>query len=100
MHASVKQMQDRIKDQALHEQDSLILNSSKMDYYKRVYDIQARAPHVDLINFRSERSVLAKFRISAHNLAREKGRHNNISRLNRTCPFIVWVQWKMKTISC
>ena len=27
MHASVKQMQDRIKDQALQEQDSLILNS-------------------------------------------------------------------------
>ena len=38
------------------------------------------------MNFRSERSVLAKLRISAHNLATEQGRHNNISRLNRTCP--------------
>ena len=89
MHASVKQMQDRIKDQALQEQDSLILNSLKMNYYKRVYDIQARPPNVDLLNFRnfrSERSVLAKLRISAHNLTIEKGRHNNISRLNKTCP--------------
>ena len=48
--------------------------------------IQARAPYVDLINCRSKRFVLAKLRISAHNLAIEKGRHNNISRLNRTCP--------------
>ena len=86
MHASVKQMQDLIKDQALQEQDSLILNRSKMDYYKRVYDIQARAPYVDLIHFRTERSVLAKLRTSAHNLVIEKGSHNNISRLNRTWP--------------
>ena len=40
-HASFKQMQDCIKDQGLQEQDSLILNSSKMDYYKRVCDLQA-----------------------------------------------------------
>ena len=86
MHASVKQMLDRIKDQALQEQDSLILNSSIMNYYKRVYDIQARAPFVAVINFRSERSVLAKFRMSSHTLAIEKGRPNNISKLNRTCP--------------
>ena len=29
---------------------------------------------------------MAKLRISAHNLAIEKGRYNNISRLNATCP--------------
>ena len=51
-----------------------------------MYDVQERASYVDLINCRSERSVLAKIRISAHNLAIEKGRHNNISILNRTVP--------------
>ena len=80
-------MQVQIKDQVLQEQDSFILNSAKLDFYENLYDTKARAFYVDLISCRSERSIVAKICLSAHNLAVEKGSHNNISRPNQICPF-------------
>ena len=59
----LKSIQQRIHDTVLQEQDSSILNSSKLDFYK----IQTRAQYVDSISYRSDRSVLAKMRISAIN---------------------------------
>ena len=72
--------------QILQEQDSFILNSAKLDFYKNLYDFKACANCVDLISCRAERSILAKIHLSVHNLAVEKGKHNNISRPNRICP--------------
>ena len=100
IHIFIKHMQVRINDQVLQEQDSFILNSAKLDFYKNLYDIKARAHYVALISCRSERSIVAKIRLSAHNLAVEKGGQNNISRPIRICLFAVQVQLKMKTISC
>ena len=69
-----KHMQVRINDQGLQEQDSFTLNREKLDFYKNLYGIKARAHYVDLTGCRYELSILAKIRISAHNLAVEKGR--------------------------
>ena len=82
----IKHMQVRINDQVLQEQVSFISISAKLDFYKNLYDIKACAHYVDLISCRSERSILAKIRLSAHNHAVQKGRHNNIFRPNRICP--------------
>ena len=46
----IKHMQVRINDQVLQEQDSFILSSAKLDFYKNLYDIKARAHYVDLIS--------------------------------------------------
>ena len=57
-------IQKGIYDNTLQKQDSAILNSSKLDFYKRVCKIQAR----DSIGCSSDRSCLAKLRVSAHTL--------------------------------
>ena len=80
-----KSIQQPIHDIALQEQDSSILNSSKLDFYKNIYKIQTHAQYVDSISYRSDRSVLAKIRISAHNLTVEKGRYTGIPRHDRIC---------------
>lgn len=54
------------------EQDSLILNSSKLDFVQKVYSVGSRAHYVDIMNIRNDRSMLAKIRVSAHDLATEK----------------------------
>ena len=42
----IEHMQVRINDQVLQEQDSVILNSAKLDFYKNLYDIKACAHYV------------------------------------------------------
>ena len=69
----------------IQEQDSFFLSSSKLDVYKCIYKINTRAPYVDLLNCRSDRSTLTKLRLSAHKLNIEKGRYANIPRQNRVC---------------
>ena len=80
-----KSIQQWIHDIALQEQDSSILNSSKLDFYKNIYKIQTHAQYVDSISYRSDRSVLAKIRISAHKLTVKKGRYTGIPRHDRIC---------------
>ena len=50
-------------DIALQEQDSSMLNSSKLDFYKNIYKIQTHAQYVDSISYRSDRSVLANLEL-------------------------------------
>ena len=80
-----KCIQQRIHDTVLQEQDSSVLNSSNLDFYKNIYKIQTRAQYVDSISYRSDRSVLSKMIISAHNLAVEKGRYTGFPRHDRIC---------------
>ena len=44
-------------------------------------------PHayIDICKLKSDRSLLSKFRLSAHSLAIEKGHYSNIERQNRVC---------------
>ena len=41
--------------------------------------------YLDFISAKKYRIALSKFRVSAHNLAIEKGRHKNIPRNERKC---------------
>ena len=75
VHFYVNHMQTRINDQTLQDQDSSILSSSKLDFYKCVYTFQRRAPLADLLNYRLDWSTLTKLRLSAHKL--------NIKRRNK-----------------
>ena len=81
----VKHIQQRIHDVAVQEQDSVIPNSPKLDFYKNIYKIQTRAHYVDIISCRSDRSILAKLRVSAHKLTIEKGRYTGNSRTELHC---------------
>ena len=63
-------------------QFSIVLN---WIFSKNIYKIQIRAHYVDSISYRSDRSVLAKIRISAHNLTVQKGRYPGIPRPDRIC---------------
>ena len=63
----------------------LILTSSKLDFYNNIYKIQTRAQYVDSISYSSDRSILAKMRISAHNLAIKKDRCTGIPRHDGIC---------------
>ena len=44
-----------------------------------------RPDYVDKLKNRCDRSMICKIRISAHDLAIEKGRHSNIPRFERFC---------------
>ena len=57
----------------------------KLDFYKNIYKIQTRAHYVDIISCRSDRSILAKLRVSAHKLTIEKGGYTGIPRQKRIC---------------
>ena len=83
----MKGIQHRIHAVNQQGQDSLILNSFELDFYKKkkLYSIGTRAPYVDIMNIRNDKSILAKIRVSAHDLAIEKGRYSGIPRQNRIC---------------
>ena len=78
-------IQQQIHDIALQEQYSSILNSSEIDFYKNIYTFPTRARYVCSISYRSDRSVFAKMRISAHNLIVENCRYTGIPRHDRIC---------------
>ena len=58
IHNHVKHIQQRIHDVAIQEQDSVILNSPKLDFYKNIYKIQTHAHYVDIISCRSDDQFL------------------------------------------
>ena len=77
----------RIKDISLQNWRSSINNSPKADhykYFKSQLDVE-KYLFVDL-SFVC-RKTLANFRCSSHNLQIEKGRHMNVEREYRFCPF-------------
>ena len=81
----MKNIQQRIQDVNQQEQDSLMLKSSKLDFYKTLYNVGTRAHYVDIINNRTDRSMFAKIRVSAHDLAIEKGIYSGQLRQSRIC---------------
>ena len=56
-----------------------------MSFYRKYCLSTERANYIDLLENSKDRSTIAKFRLSAHNLQIEKGRQNNIAREDRTC---------------
>lgn len=74
-----------INDQAIQNQLNSITENNKLDFYKIIHVPNKRPSYVDTCRFKSDRSTLCKFRISAHSLAIEQGRYKNIPRPNRIC---------------
>jgi hypothetical protein len=72
-------IQQRIQDQAKQNMNSLINVCEK--FFWEIHKSGERT----ICKLKSDRSLLSKFRLSAHSLAIEKGRYSNIERQNRVC---------------
>ena len=79
------QLKQRINDIFLHEQNASIHSSEKLLFFKSFCLSPERAYYVDHLENFINRSVVSKFRLSAHNLEIERGRHCNITREDRLC---------------
>ncbi|CAC5395572.1 unnamed protein product [Mytilus coruscus] len=79
---SIKQ---RVIDQCTQDQSSKIYNSSKQKFYQQFHNSNQRSSYVDVLSNKLERSSLCKIRLSAHNLAIEKGRHLGLPTNEQVC---------------
>ena len=70
-------------DQCTREQSSKIYSSTKLKFYQNVYDFNCRSAYVDILRNKTERSILCKIRLSAHNLAIEG--HLGLHTSDRIC---------------
>jgi hypothetical protein len=70
-------------DQCTQEQSSKIYSST--NFYQNVYDFNRRSAYVDILRNKTEGSILCKIRLSAHNLASERGRHLGLHTSDRIC---------------
>ena len=72
-----------------HQDSFAELNSenTKLRTYKLIKPQIGREPYLDKIRNIQDRISLTKFRLSNHSLMIEKGRHQNIDRNLRFCPF-------------
>ena len=70
------QLQQRINDQHMQQQNTIISESSKLSFYREFYEFGKRASYVDELTNRNDRSHLAKLRLSAHSLEIERGRYS------------------------
>jgi hypothetical protein len=68
----------RIQDQAKQNMNSLINVCERLKFFREIHKSGERPPYIDICRLKSDRSLLSKFRISAHSLAIEKGRYPNI----------------------
>ena len=64
--------------------NSLINVCEKLKCFREIHKSGERPPYIDICKLKSDRSLLSKFRLSAHSLAIEKG-YSNIERQNRVC---------------
>ena len=64
-----------------------IQNSSKMNTYAKLKTKIGLESYLNIINNTDERIQLSKLRLSNHRLNIETGRHNNVKRDDRYCPF-------------
>jgi hypothetical protein len=65
--------------------NSLFYVCEKLKFFREIHESGERPPYIDICKLKSDRSLLSKFRLSAHSLAIEKGRYSNIERQNRVC---------------
>ena len=66
-------------------QNANIQSFNKLTFFSRFYIMNKRPVYVDKLRNRIDRSMICKIRISAHELAIEKGRYSNVPRSNRFC---------------
>lgn len=78
-------IRNRIRDQFKQSWYASISNSSKLEYYCQFKTEFKLEKYIECIASDALRSELAAFRLSAHNLDIERGRHINVPRENRIC---------------
>ncbi|NYT28737.1 MAG: hypothetical protein H0A76_13340 [Candidatus Thiodubiliella endoseptemdiera] len=83
--ALLPNIKQRLIDQCTQEQSSKIYSSTKLKFYQHFYDFNCRSAYVDILRNKTERSILCKIRLSAHNLAIERGRHLGLHTSDRIC---------------
>ena len=79
-------IRQRINDQAMQNQHSSLTENHKLLFNKNILKFNQRPYYVVIGRFKSDRSTICKYRISAHSLAIERGRYRNIPRDDRLCP--------------
>ena len=72
--ALLPNIKQRLIDQCTQEQSSkiYIYSSTKLKFYQHFYDCNCRSAYVDILRNKTERSIVCKIRLSAHNLAIER----------------------------
>ena len=81
----INSIQQRIQDQVKQNMNNLINVGEKLKFFREIHKSGERPPYIDICKLKSDRSLLSKFRLSAHSLAIEKCRFSNIERQNRVC---------------
>ena len=82
---NIAYIQQRLNDQSMQNQHSSIFESNKLSFYKNIFKPNQRPHYVDICKFKTDRSTICKYRISAQSLAIEKGRYKNIPQKARLC---------------
>ena len=67
----------------LHE--NAVIEERKLHTYNTFKQIFKCDPYRNVVNFRDVRKSFTRFRVSAHDLAIERGRYKNIKSENRIC---------------
>lgn len=80
-------LKQRLSDQFIQKWKGDINNSSRLSYYKNFKTTFELEPYLINITNDTLRKYLTRFRLSAHKLAIETGRHNNINLEDRICIF-------------
>ena len=83
--ALLPNIKQRLIDQCTQEQSSKIYSSTKLKFYQFFFDFSRRSVYVDILRNKTERSILCKIRLSAHNLAIERGRHLGLHTSDIIC---------------
>ena len=78
---------ERLKDCYFQEWLSKVADSEKAEHYKHFKSLLEVEKYLTLELCFKFRQALAKFRCSSHNLMIEKGRHLDLDRIFRNCPF-------------
>ncbi len=83
IHFYTNRIIQRINYQCKQNTHNSLNESPKLSFFNKVYI--KRPAYLDIYKYKTDRSILSKFRVSAHRLAIEKGRYQNIDRNERLC---------------
>ena len=78
-------IKQRILDQSIQNQLCILRDNKKLQFFNKIYRFNKRPSYVDICRYKSDRSTICKFRVSAHSLAIERGRYKNIPVSDRIC---------------
>ena len=80
-------IKQRISDMYKQSWNSSINNSNRLEMYLRFKHEFNMEDYLDFIKEKKYRFALTRFRLSSHDLAIERGRYENIARIDRICVF-------------